>query len=54
MKEYEVTFKFGDVVITVEAEDEKEAREMAEIRLENDDLKEDSKCYDIEIEEVEE
>jgi len=52
MKEYDVLFKFGDVSITVEADSEEEAREIAEMRLENDNLKEDSKCYDIEVEEV--
>lgn len=51
MKEYEITLKFGDVIISVEAENKEEAREIAETRLENDNLKADSKCYEIEVEE---
>ena len=52
MKEYNVILKFGDVSITIEAENKTEVREIAERRLINDNLKDDSKCYDIEVEEV--
>ena len=52
MKEYNVLYKFGDVSITIEAESEIKAREKAESLLESRNLKEDSECYDIEVEKV--
>lgn len=53
MKEYNVFLKFSDVIITVEANSEDEARDIAETRLENDNLKEETYCYEIEAEEIE-
>ena len=52
MKEYTVLYKFSDVIITVEAESKKEAREISDTRLTNDEIKEDTYCYEVEVEEM--
>lgn len=53
MKEYEILFKFGDVVRTIEAENQQKALEIAQEMLGNEPIGHDTFCYDVEAEEVE-
>jgi len=55
-KEYQVIYKFGDVMDTIEADNEGEAKNIADEKLNSLEgyPKEDTKCYEIEVEEVEE
>jgi len=53
-KEYNVTYKFGDVTDVIEAKSQEEAQAIADERLESDNTPHnDTTCYEVEIEEVE-
>jgi len=54
-KEYEVIYKFSDVIETIEAGSKEEAEEIADERIEKDRYspKDDTSCYEIEVEEIE-
>ena len=53
-KEYQVIYKFSDVIDNIEAESKEEAEKIAESRLMSDyNPQNDTTCYDIEVEEVE-
>lgn len=55
MKEFEVTYKFSDVIDTIEAETEEEAQKIADERLLTDyNPQQDTTCYEIEVLEIEE
>jgi hypothetical protein len=53
IKDFEVTFKFNDVINTIEAETKEEAEKIANDLLNKDLLQSISKCYEIEVEEQE-
>ncbi len=54
-KEFEVIFKFADVIQTIEAETEEKARELAHQYFNSDkDPKDDTYCYETEVSEVKE
>ena len=54
IKEYNVTYKFGDISDVIEAESEEEAQRIADARLEEDNTPvKDAYCYDVEVEKVE-
>ena len=53
-KEYTITYKFGDIINTLEAENEEEAQKIADELLDKGELQGTSECYDVEVEEVEE
>lgn len=54
-KEYNIIFKFSDVVQTIEAESEEEAQQKGwDILAEDINFIESINCYEIEIEEIEE
>ena len=49
-KEYDVTYKFSDVIQTIKAISQGEAEQIANERLEkNDVIEEDTYCYEIEV-----
>ncbi len=53
MKEYEVIYKFADVIECVEANSLEDAKEKADEMLYGDyNPHNDTKCYDIEVEEI--
>jgi len=54
-KEYEVTYKFSDIVNIIKAGSKEEAEEIADKNLDNGKYnpKDDTYCYEIEVEEVE-
>ena len=53
-KEYEVCYKFSDVIETIEARNQEEADQIADERLEKSkhNPQEDTYCYEIEVEEI--
>lgn len=55
-KQFEVIYKFSDVIDNIEAENEEEAKKLADERLEsghpNYDPTGDTRCYDVEVEEI--
>ncbi len=53
LKSYNITYKYSDVTGVVEAESQEQAQEIAAYRLESDYKLDDSTCYEIEVEEVE-
>jgi len=52
-KEFEIIYKFADVIRTIKAENKDEAKNLADIELEkeNSNIKEDTYCYEIEVDE---
>ena len=52
-KEYQVIYKFSDVIETIEANSKEEAKQIADDRVESDryNPKEETYCYDIEVDE---
>ena len=54
-KEYEVYYKFSDVVETIEAGSKEEAEEIADERINNKkyNIENETYCYEIEVEETE-
>ena len=50
-KEYQVTYKFSDVINTLEAESQEEAEKIAQDLLDNNEQQGESHCYEIEVEE---
>lgn len=54
-KEYEVIYKFSDVIDNIEAGSKEEAEQIADERIERDryNPKDDTSCYEIEVEEME-
>mgnify|MGYP000054785912 CR=1 FL=1 len=56
-KEYQIIYKFADVIDNIEAESEEDAKKIADERLNGCNLdydpKVDTSCYEIEVEEIE-
>ena len=54
-KEYQVFYKFSDVIETIEASSKGEAEEIADKRIKSGriNIKGDTYCYEIEVEEEE-
>ncbi len=54
-KEYQVIYKFSDVIETIEAGSQEEADQIADKRLESGRYppRDETSCYEIEVEEVE-
>lgn len=53
IKEYQLIFKFSDVIVNIDAESKEEAKIRADDMLMSDyNPQNDSVCYDIDIEEV--
>ncbi len=52
-KEFQVIYKFSDVIDTIEAETQLDAEVIANERLESDQTPaQDTRCYEVEVEEV--
>lgn len=51
-KEYQVIYKFSDVINTFEAENQEEAEKFANDLLEKNEQQGSSECYEIEVEEI--
>ena len=53
MKEYQVIYKFSDVIQGIEAESLEEAQELADGLLEGEQSPQyDTACYEVEVEEI--
>ena len=52
-KQFEITYKFGDVILSIEEETIEEAKAKADKILSTGRPQEDTRCYDIEVQEVE-
>ncbi len=52
-KEFEIIYKFADVIRTIKAENKEEAEKLADIELnkENSNIKLGTYCYGIEVDE---
>ena len=54
-KEYNIIYKFSDVMDVIEAESKEEAQKLADARIESEENPhQDTKCYEVEVEDVEE
>lgn len=51
MKEFEIIFKFSDVNMTLKAETKEEALKIADDMIQAGEIKEDTYCYETEVEE---
>jgi len=54
MNEYQVTYKFSDVINTLEADSQEEAEKKADELLEKNEQQGETYCYEVEVEEVDE